>query len=560
MAIEKGGGISLQRSTLTASNSSINNNTADYAGGGLYARTSCSIMLSQGTSANGNAAAIYGGGVFVVDSTLMVLNSSINSNAVGYDGGGTYAGSSSIMLGDSTSIVRNVAGGRGGGGGICLETSSSLTITSRTSICSNSAHRGRGGGILASTSTVQLGAGVLTFCSNTASSGGAFALTDASRLIDSGESRQATASQPATYLTVRNNTASTGDGGGLAISGDSTVGLSVTAVAISHNTAAHSGGGLVVNGSVQEEAESSDTESSDTTACSTDKVTFWQLDLVYNTAQTGDGGGLFSASNILLRQGGQTNATGNTAVRGGSVALSDAVLIVQSGHTFIAQHNVAEKDGGAIALFSGARLSLLEVKRCPSSCVSPSRSNQYCDSTCMSVECNWDGGDCVQWQMDTAGADALSPCNRADCSLFHQTNAGVHQCVSSCFTASCDWSRQQCVKPRDHVQACPLIDAAAFASIKTAQQYQAPVFLTGGNSQGGFGRCSSAWHQPATPPYASSLLGSGMVGSGALHLIPKENGTDPAGWVYVAINTHRVGDSSPAGVYCGIVDPGAQRM
>jgi len=544
-----GGGVNLQQSTLTVSRSSINDNLSNL-GGGVYGFGSSSIILTHGASVNVNMATDDGGGIYLGASLLVGSSASIYGNSAGYEGGGLYAkSSSSVTLDANTSIVCNVAIS-GQGGGICIRQSSTLTFRSHTSICNNSAPRGGGGGFLASASTVRLGStGVLTLVNNTAAYGGAFALIETSSLIDSEDSSHGGQPTSRTYLTVRDNTAISSDGGGLSVSGDSTVNLGATVVILFRNTAAFRGGGLFVSVSPwQEEA----TELSNNTGCSiTGRFAFWHLDLIENVALTGDGGGMFSASNINLRHGGLTNATGNTAIRGGAVALYDATLIVQSLHKFSAQHNLAEKDGGGIALFSGARLLLLEATSCPASCGSSASAGEQCDAACMSAECNWDGGICVAQKMERAGADALSPCDRDQCSSHFQTNAAasVDGCTPVCFTASCDWSRNLCVGPRENVLSCPLIDAAAFASIRAAQQEQmsTPVFLTGGNSQDGFGRCSSPCQQPEPPPDASSMLGAGVVGTGALHLVPADNNTQPNGWVGVAINTHNIPDELQVG-------------
>ena len=183
--------------------------------------------------------------------------------------------------------------------------------------------------------------------------------------------------------------------------------------------------------------------------------------------------GLCAYSLINLLPGGHTNATGNSAARGGAAALVDATLIVQPGHTLTAQQNAAQSHGGALALIAGAALALLEAGACPTQCVSSNRGDGYCIDACMSLPCNWDGGDCVTQRMDAAGAEAGQACDREQCSIFWQTDAesSPSGCHSPCFTAACDWSRELCAEPRGNVRACPLIDAAAYASIKTAQRY-----------------------------------------------------------------------------------------
>jgi len=183
--------------------------------------------------------------------------------------------------------------------------------------------------------------------------------------------------------------------------------------------------------------------------------------------------GLCAYSLINLLPGGHTNATGNSAARGGAAALVDATLIVQPGHTLTAQQNAAQSHGGALALIAGAALALLEAGACPTQCVSSNRGGGSCSVDCMSLPCNWDGGDCVTQRMDAAGAEAGQACDREQCSMFWQTNAESNPsgCDADCFTAACDWSRELCAEPRGNVRACPLIDAAAYASIKSAQRY-----------------------------------------------------------------------------------------
>ena len=135
--------------------------------------------------------------------------------------------------------------------------------------------------------------------------------------------------------------------------------------------------------------------------------------------------GLSAYSLVNLVAGGHTNATGNSAARGGAAALVDASLIVQPGHKVTAQRNAAHSHGGAFALLAGGSLALLEAAACPTRCLSSSRGGGFCDHECMVASCNWDGGDCVNTRMDAAGKEAGQVCDRAKCSIFWQTNAGA---------------------------------------------------------------------------------------------------------------------------------------
>jgi len=80
---------------------------------------------------------------------------------------------------------------------------------------------------------------------------------------------------------------------------------------------------------------------------------------------------------------------------------------------------------------------------------------------------------------------------------------------------------------------CPLTSSTSMTALlrSSTRQSGAPKFLTGGNSQGGFGRCNTSCLIPAALPRASSMLGDGIVGTGALRLLPG------AGWLHAAINT-----------------------
>ena len=82
-----------------------------------------------------------------------------------------------------------------------------------------------------------------------------------------------------------------------------------------------------------------------------------------------------------------------------------------------------------------------------------------------------------------------------------------------------------------YINDCPLLSSS--------QQTGAPNFLTGGSSQGGFGRCNASCLPPAQPPVASSMLGAGIVGAGALRLFPGASaiGTAAPGWLHAALHT-----------------------
>ena len=105
-------------------------------------------------------------------------------------------------------------------------------------------------------------------------------ITEGSSLTDAGDAALDC------LLTVRHNKAETGNGGGYAVSGDSSVSLPVSTAVFSQNVAAQQGGGLFIG------AGAAEFDSSKAKEFGVAKVTFWRLDLVDNASPTGDGGGV----------------------------------------------------------------------------------------------------------------------------------------------------------------------------------------------------------------------------------------------------------------------------
>ena len=359
-------------SLLICADSSIFGNSASGLGGGVaaYIYSSTTILNS---SVSENFAMTYGAGVWVgEDSQASSLNSTFKDN-VAYNGAGMTAYvRSSILLGDGTSVARNLALNLGGG---CVCKSATLETDGVVNISGNTAQR-EGGAIWAAGSRVMMRAGYLTLDNNIAGSlGGACVLDESSSLLENqaGSSVQQT-------IAMSSNTVIDGNGGGLAVRGGSTITLKFVSVIVSHNTAAKRGGGVFIDFMQAQQREALSGEC----MVSTSKHAFGHLQLVGNTAQTGEGGGLFSFSNVDLMSGGHTNAMNNTAVRGGAVALSDAELVIQDGHILIARGNLAKTDGGAFALLSGAKVSLLTTTGCTPECTSSWIGDSLCASSCMS--------------------------------------------------------------------------------------------------------------------------------------------------------------------------------
>ena len=113
-------------------------------------------------------------------------------------------------------------------------------------------------------------------------------------------------------------------------------------------------------------------------------------------------------------------------------------------------------------LLAAAALRLAPpLRACPRGCAEEST----CQPECLVAECNWDGGQCRR-RFEEAGADAAAACDRAACAVWEERWS--LQCVAGCVTAQCDWSEAnaRCRALLDPLAACPLFDAAAYASLR----------------------------------------------------------------------------------------------
>ena len=538
-ARDGGGGVYMQGAMFeTLGSVFIHDNTAAKVGGGFLVTYSATVALAEGSSVRNNVAGNTGGGFYVKEAMVeaygaVTIDGNLAKNKTGGNGGGVAAEASRVMLASGSVLSHNSAGDLGGGlylvRASTVETSGDVVITYNTA-------EGGGGIYAVKMSKVVLGDGTLRLSNNAAGGhGGACALVQESSLEEN-QVRESNLNRTRT-LEVHDNVAKLGDGGGIAVSEDSRVIMSTTFVTFKFNTAGR-GGGLFVNTFV--EAPRSTPSCSMDVAVAISRVVFWQLHLEGNSA-IGDGGGLFGFSSVELVAGGFTNIIGNTAARGGGAALSGSSIIVQPGHILKAHANTARAHGGALALLAEANVDLREATSCSESCFDEHRGDKVCHASwCMNAGCNFDDGDCVLQRMEKAGDDSGAKCDRDECDLFEQTNieGAPNACHDNCFSASCDWSRELCMGPREAARSCPLIDAAAFRSIRAAQP--APVFMEGGNSQGGFGRCGSPCG-PAASRNAASMVGAGIVGASALYLVPRANSTmdarpSPPGWLHMPIH------------------------
>lgn len=249
-----GGGIYFDTGTLNITNSTISNNTASFqngAGGGISVGSA--IFNLTGSTVTGNSATFTGG--ISVGGTGALLNSTITNNHAASAGGGLGVSSNgNITLTDTTINGNSIAGVNGNGGGI--SNNGRVTLINST-VSNNSATSGGGiftaGGLTTSGSTINLntatnGAGIynnaggttntpvtltnsLIRDNNASSFGGGIYNRDAVNVVNS---------------TVINNFSGTNGGGAfnVLLNGVGAGTLTVTASTFSANTSNAAGAGI----------------------------------------------------------------------------------------------------------------------------------------------------------------------------------------------------------------------------------------------------------------------------------------------------------------------------
>ena len=132
---------------VTVGSPSIEGNYATANGGGIYmASGTCSITTGTiGSSASYHNEAVNGGGIYSASGTgLTVAGGSVNYNKASTSGGGLYvAGAMYFSDGD---INHNTATS-GNGGGVCIASTGSFSVSGTAEMTGNSVPSGQGGGV-----------------------------------------------------------------------------------------------------------------------------------------------------------------------------------------------------------------------------------------------------------------------------------------------------------------------------------------------------------------------------------------------------------------------------
>ncbi len=122
-------GIYMFETTLTLLDSSVSDNVCDNAGGGIDAEESG--MTITGSTIDYNSSGAQGGGIESIESGLTIINSTVASNSVAGQGGGIYynSGPSNPLTADNDTIAYNQCIGTSGAGAGIYATDAGLYNT-----------------------------------------------------------------------------------------------------------------------------------------------------------------------------------------------------------------------------------------------------------------------------------------------------------------------------------------------------------------------------------------------------------------------------------------------
>lgn len=122
----QGGGIRLgPNSALTLTASEVIDNSAN-AGGGISVDPGATATLEAGSLVANNRSKIFGGGIDTSGTLILKAGSSVTGNTAGHEGGGIKAGHATVTLEAGSRVSGNTSGKQGGG---LFSISNTTTVT-----------------------------------------------------------------------------------------------------------------------------------------------------------------------------------------------------------------------------------------------------------------------------------------------------------------------------------------------------------------------------------------------------------------------------------------------
>lgn len=333
------GGAFLNAGTLSISDSALDDNSAERAGGAIEASAGSSTTLVETDLTNNatGAAPGNGGGLHLTGAgTVSITGGTVSGNTAAAEGGGLWNSGAGTMTVDGTTITGNTASGATadqGGGGLFQEAGGGTLTVRSSSITDNVANgaAGSGGGVLNDQSTVNVESSTISGNTSVRAGGGVEANIGITNLTD---------------VTLDGNSSggAPGNGGGLHITGAGE--SEITGSTVTNNTATLEGGGLW-NGSGTMTV--SDTEITGNTAS--------------GAAADDGGGGLFNNGGTLLITDSTVEgneADGAAGSGGGVLTLAGTLEVTDSSidnNTAVRAGGGVEATAGSVTTLSGGSLS-----------------------------------------------------------------------------------------------------------------------------------------------------------------------------------------------------------
>ena len=359
---DNGGGLYAQatgaKSVVLIDGCTISNNVAlGGNGGGLQLRSVDNAkLIVKNSLITGNSAQSAGGGLYAASGHLAVSKTTFSNNsadrggAIAADRAGTLTISGSRFLGNEAT---NATAANPGGGALYLQGPNTVLKIAGTIFAGN--HSATYGGALAHTGAMTMSITGSSFLGNTAGlSGGAFDLGDGAVLTVSGSLLSANTAlgggafnlNGAATLTLKSSTVSGNvaeSGGGGAIFAQPTSVLNLTGNKFTENRALY-GGAIDLISNIGGQA-----------ATARLSGTLFQA----NVAETS--GGAIATSGATIFQSKSDKFIGNVAKtgQGGGVYLRNTAGIVITGSLF--QGNVAASSGGGVSIAGNATLTSVKI-------------------------------------------------------------------------------------------------------------------------------------------------------------------------------------------------------
>jgi len=324
-AAQDGGGIYVDTSAVTLSNTLLISNTAVNNGGSLYGSNSSITIWNSDILSNSTG---NDGGGFYVDGSLYIYDSAFTNNQAGDNGGAINSGNGLIYITDST-VSYNTASGYGGG----VYVDENGVVINNSLFEYNQAVNGEGGAIWVYTGGTIEGNSVIQH--NMADTGGGIYASHGMLTIDSSTlySNTATSVGGAIFLyygstvikqsIINENYA--GSSGGALFTNDDYPFIYIEDSHISNNTAVNGGGGLYIS----------------------DECSLHMERSTLSGNQASNGGGLYLAYECSLVMV-NSSVSANTAVNGGGIYMADDVTSDVEYSTIT--NNTATVAGGGVFL------------------------------------------------------------------------------------------------------------------------------------------------------------------------------------------------------------------